>query len=114
MHSTGRTSPLPRCCKWVWRSRRCTSTAFDMLLGFDVVEGQLKSTGGGQPGLEQSELESRWCGVGGGGLQLSFSYGIITVRIMPYTRVSTSGIRRVAQSAVPERHAQRFRELKRD
>ena len=33
---------------------------------------------------------------------------------MPYTRASMSGIRRVAQSAVLERHAQRFRELKRD
>jgi hypothetical protein len=35
-------------------------TAFGLLLGFDLVEGQLKRTGGGQPGLEQSELESRW------------------------------------------------------
>jgi hypothetical protein len=33
---------------------------------------------------------------------------------MPHTRASTSGIRRAAQSAILERHAQRFRELKRD
>ncbi len=33
---------------------------------------------------------------------------------MPHTRAFGSGTRRVAQSAVLERHAQRFRELKRD
>jgi hypothetical protein len=33
---------------------------------------------------------------------------------MPHSRASISGIRRAAQSAVLERHAQRFRELKRD
>jgi hypothetical protein len=33
---------------------------------------------------------------------------------MPPTRASTSGIRRAAQSAILGRHAQRFRELKRD
>ncbi|MGD0774315.1 MAG: hypothetical protein ABSC05_15990 [Candidatus Solibacter sp.] len=37
--------------------------AFGLLLGFDLVEGQLESTGGGQPGLEQSELDSCWCSV---------------------------------------------------
>jgi hypothetical protein len=37
--------------------------AFGLLLGLDLVEGQLESTGGGQPGLEQSELDSCWCSV---------------------------------------------------
>jgi len=34
--------------------------AFGLLLGLDLVEGQLESTGGGQPGLEQSELDRCW------------------------------------------------------
>jgi hypothetical protein len=42
-------------------------TAFGLLLGFNLVEGQLESTGGSQPGLEQSELDSCWCSVGEGG-----------------------------------------------
>src|SRR6202022_3016146 len=47
------------------------------------------------------------------GLQLSYSYGIITVRIMPRPRTSMSAIQRPEQSAQLERRAQRFRELKR-
>src|SRR5574341_2095663 len=33
-------------------------TAFVGLLGLDVVEGEAKGTGRGQPGLKQSELDS--------------------------------------------------------
>ena len=46
-------------------------------------------------------------------MQLSYSYGIITVRIMPRPRTPTAAIRRSAQSARLERHVQRFHELKR-
>src|SRR5450756_1801198 len=50
----------------------------------------------------------------GWSLRLSYAYGIITVSIMPQTRASMSGTRRLEQSAILERHTQRFGELKRD
>ena len=47
-------------------------------------------------------------------LLLSYTYGIITVRtIMPHTRAAKSEARRPQSSAVLERQAQRFLELKR-
>ena len=49
----------------------------------------------------------------GMGLQPSYTYGNITVSKMPNTRASRSGIHRVKQNAILERHTQRFRELKR-
>ena len=41
--------------------------AFGLLLGLDLVEGQLERAGGPQPGLKQSELEGRRCSAGGRG-----------------------------------------------
>jgi hypothetical protein len=36
--------------------------AFGLLLGLDLVEGELQGAAGRQPGLEQSELDiCRWC-----------------------------------------------------
>ena len=34
--------------------------ALFVLLGLDLMEGELKGGGGCQPGLKQRELESRW------------------------------------------------------
>ena len=34
--------------------------AFGVLLGLDLVEGELEGGGGCQPGLKQRELQSRW------------------------------------------------------
>ncbi len=41
--------------------------ALDLLLALNLVEGEFEGAGGCQPGLEQSELDRRGCGVGGGG-----------------------------------------------
>jgi hypothetical protein len=41
--------------------------AFGLLLGLDLVEGELQGAAGRQPGLEQSELDSCWCRVREGG-----------------------------------------------
>ena len=38
--------------------------AFGLLLGLDLVEGELEGAGGCQPGLEQSELDRGRCGIG--------------------------------------------------
>jgi hypothetical protein len=40
---------------------------FDLLLALNLVEGELKGTAGGQPGLEKGELNSSGRGVGGSG-----------------------------------------------
>jgi hypothetical protein len=37
--------------------------ALVLLLGLDLVKGELEDGGGCQPGLEQRELQSRWCSV---------------------------------------------------
>jgi len=39
--------------------------ASDLLLALNLVEGELKGTAGGQPGLEKSELNSGGRGAGG-------------------------------------------------
>jgi hypothetical protein len=85
--------------------------AFGLLLALNLVEGEFEGAAGGQPGLKQSELDSGGCGPERRRLRLSYSYGIITVRIMPQPRTSNP---RPEQSARTERHAQRFHELKRD
>ena len=36
--------------------------AFGLLLGLNLVERELQGAAGCQPGLQQSELESRWSG----------------------------------------------------
>ena len=41
--------------------------ALVVLLGLDLVEGQLQDAGGSEPGLEQGELESGWSVAGGMG-----------------------------------------------
>jgi hypothetical protein len=46
-------------------------------------------------------------------LRLSYSYGIITVRIMPRPRTSTTATRRPEHNAQLESRARRFHELKR-
>ena len=40
--------------------------AFALLLGLNLVEGELQGAAGCQPGLEQSELDSRRSSAGGG------------------------------------------------
>ena len=85
--------------------------AFGLLLALNLVEGELQSAAGGQPRAEEERTRQRraWSGTKLR-LRLSYSYGIITVRIMPRARTS---IRRPEQSARLKRHAQRFQELKR-
>jgi hypothetical protein len=51
-------------------------TAFGLLQRLDLVEGELEGAAGCQPGLEQSELDSCCCGVGGGG---ACDYHMLTV-----------------------------------
>jgi hypothetical protein len=47
-----------------------------LLQGLDLVEGELEGAAGSQPGLEQSELDRRRSGVGGGGI---CSFHMLTV-----------------------------------
>jgi hypothetical protein len=50
--------------------------ASDLLLALNLVEGELKGTAGGQPGLEKSELNSGWRGAG---VSVGCSCHILTV-----------------------------------
>ena len=83
--------------------------ASGLLLALNLVEGELQSAAGCQPGLKQSELTAAVVGTKLR-LRLSYSYGIITVRIMPHPRTSS---RHPEPSAQLKRHTQRFHELKR-
>ena len=87
--------------------------AFGLLLGLDLVEGELQGAGGCQPGLEQSELDS--CGCRADEAEVA-----VVIFLRYYyrknnaTHSSEQRIRRPKQSALLERHTQRFHELKRE
>ena len=83
--------------------------AFGLLLGLDLVEGELEGAGGCQPGLQQSELDSRRSGI-------SRRNSVAVVIFLRYyyrknnvTRSCfESRVRPVAPNASLERHTQRF------
>jgi hypothetical protein len=89
--------------------------SFGLLLELDLVQRELESAGGSQPGLQARELNQRRCGLNRRrSCNAHRSYGNLTVRTMSGISVSKGGARPTQRNASLERHTQRFFDVRRD
>jgi hypothetical protein len=84
-----------------------------VLLGLDLVERELESAGGCQPGLQQRERNQAGVASAQKELAVVIFRRNITERTMSRIFVSQNRSRQVPQNAALERHMQRFLELRR-